>query len=303
MRRLLAFAVISAALTGAHLATGLALLPGAVVVAALAIAVIGIPHGAMDIELAAIRFGRATARGRLILTGGYLGGGAAMALLWFMAPAAALAAFLIIAIVHFGQDWHHGGEPFLGIMAGWALIATPALFHRAAVGEIFSWLAGGSSGWIVADLLACTAIPAALASLIFMAEASKRGRLDAALYLAVCLIAAAALPPLIGFALYFCLLHTPRHMADAWAEAAAIGPARRTAVVVAVSALALAPLGLVAGVGPPSPDGGSHLVAASFVLISSLTVPHFAFEAWRHRRAVHQRQPPMGPMIIAAAGH
>jgi beta-carotene 15,15'-dioxygenase len=96
-------------------------------IAALAIVIVGIPHGTLDIEIATARFGRSSGVGKLTILAGYLSCAAGMALCWMLAPALALTLFLVISIVHFGLDWRGGADPFLAMMVGWALIALPAL--------------------------------------------------------------------------------------------------------------------------------------------------------------------------------
>ncbi len=60
----------------------------------------GIPHGALDHQ---IPYGRTQARSGIGFLVGYLGAMAAVLLLWWIMPLAALIGFLIVAAFHFGQ--------------------------------------------------------------------------------------------------------------------------------------------------------------------------------------------------------
>ena len=247
------------------------------VAAALAIIVAGIPHGTLDIEIAAMRFRHRRGMARAQLTLGYLACAAAMGLCWLAAPAAALGLFLIISIVHFSQDWAPAGEPFLATMVGWSLIAMPALSHPQDVAAIFALLTTDVSGGAMASVLAITAAPAALGTLVYALSAWSRGKPRAAVHALSCLIAALFLPPLIGFAIFFCLLHSPRHMRDAIRETRAISCVRRHVIVVAVTLLALA-LGVVMFAAQTMLRIEDGVIRTAFILLSILTVPHFVLE-------------------------
>jgi len=54
-----------------------------------------------------------------------------------------------------------------------------------------------------------------------------------------CITAALFLPPLVAFAVFFCGLHSPRHMADALRETGDLSKLKKASIVAAVSALSL----------------------------------------------------------------
>ena len=136
--------------------------PTATAIAATLILLCGVPHGTLDVEIAATRFGRQERGDKLKITAAYAVCAAAMAVLWAILPSLALVVFLVLSIIHFGADWRAGVDPFFAMMVGWALIALPALAHPAQVATIFETLTGDGHGSTIAALLACTAIPARL---------------------------------------------------------------------------------------------------------------------------------------------
>lgn len=253
-------------------------------IAAMMILLIGIPHGALDIEIAAQRFGRATRADRQAIIAAYLAAATAMAALWWLMPPIALALFLIVSMVHFSEDWADAGEPFLAAMAGWAVIAVPALAHSDAVAAIFTLLAGSADGAIIAYILACSAAPALLCSLVVIHNAARAGHWGLAIRLGTALGAAVILPPLLSFALYFCLFHTPQHMATAWASNAHLSRGRRLLVLTAVSGLAFGLAALLFHINGVS-AAGEGVIATTFITLSVLTLPHFLMEAVLRRRA------------------
>ena len=246
-------------------------------IAAIAIVLAGIPHGTLDAEIAAIHFGRNSVAGRAKIIAAYIGCASAMILLWTLAPELALISFLIISIVHFSRDWRGGVDPFLAMMVGWALVALPALARPAEVAVIFETLTGNLNGAIIAALLACASVPAALGSLVFAYWAYTNDDTQSAIEVIACMVGALFLPPLIAFAIFFCGLHSPRHMADALRETGALSPSKKFVIVAAVSALSLG-LGAVIYASGSAVSFDAGIVRSAFVLISTLTVPHFILE-------------------------
>jgi beta-carotene 15,15'-dioxygenase len=252
----------------------------ATMIAALFIVIVGIPHGTLDVEIASARFGKTSASGKMAILGGYLTCATAMALCWMFAPIVALSLFLIISIIHFGLDWRGGADPFLAMMVGWALIAMPALSHPQQVSDIFALLTGSLTGSTISALLACAAAPAALGSLVFAFWAFKNNERQNAVDVIACMAAAVFLPPLVAFAVFFCGLHSPRHMAEAMRESVAISSTKKGVVIAAVSLLSLA-IGVLLFLGQGSLQIESGVIRTAFVLISILTVPHFILEHWK----------------------
>jgi beta-carotene 15,15'-dioxygenase len=92
-----------------------------------------------------------------------------------------------------------------------------------------------------------------------------------------CFVAAALLPPLAGFAIFFCGLHSPRHLAEAVRQAESMPHDEKLLRGAAVMALSLGAVALLFGIQRPiSVDAG--IVRTAFVLLSILTVPHFILE-------------------------
>lgn len=256
-----------AGLNGAHMT----------MIAAMAIVIFGIPHGTLDAEIAATYFGRNDIAGKAKIIAAYIGCALAMSLFWAVTPEFALTSFLIISIIHFSRDWRGGVDPFLAMMVGWALVALPALAHPAEVAAIFKMLTGNPNGAIIAALLACASAPALLGSLVFAYWAFANDDKQSAVEVIACVVAALFLPPLIAFAIFFCGLHSPRHMADALRQTGTLSSVNKFVIVAAVSALSLG-LGVLIYASGNALGFDAGIVRSAFVLISTLTVPHFILE-------------------------
>lgn len=245
--------------------------------AAVAIVLAGIPHGTLDVEIAAAHFGQKGITGKIKIIGGYLFCAAFMVLLWILLPELALISFLIISIVHFSRDWRDGVDPFLAMMVGWALVALPALASPDDVAMIFAALTGSNNGAMIAALLGAASVPAALGSLVFAYWAFRHDDKQSAFEVLSCIVAAFFLPPLVAFAIFFCGLHSPRHMADALRETGELSPSKKTAIICAVFALSLG-LGVLMFLYQGDVPADMGIIRTAFILISTLTVPHFILE-------------------------
>jgi Brp/Blh family beta-carotene 15,15'-monooxygenase len=276
-------------------------------VTAAAVALLGLPHGAVDHLYGrtrlAPRFGPAWPA---VFAAGYLGLAALVVALWLVVPAVALIGFLALSARHFGiEDAAFApaaprtgrSPPLSGAVVppapriraaaeAWARGALPVLLpvalHPAETGRLFAWLLPGTAPAGVAALLTAGQ-PAALALALALvlgvcAVAVVRRRPAVAAEVALLAAAFAVLPPLLGFALYFCLWHAPRHslrvIADHHPGRLARGLARfarsAAALTAATTAAAAFAWWLLAPAGGPGPAATQVL----FIGLAALTLPH-----------------------------
>lgn len=253
----------------------LACLAGPSAQAALLVAAVaaGLPHGALDHEVARRVFApRWGARWAWPFLGGYLALLAGTLALWRAAPGAALLGFLFLSALHFGEE-DAGGDGAPGWPArlahGGLPIIAPALARPDEVRSIFALLAGDAAGPVL-DLLRG---PAAAGWLVAAALSfrSGRGRGARAGELAALFLLFAAAPPLAAFAIYFAVIHSPR------AVAALDSRARLGARVLPLTVAGLGLGALIWRWWPGEEAGGA--VRACFLLLAALTVPHM-WLAW-----------------------
>lgn len=286
-------AVLGAFLPPAPLDLRLALVAGLV-------AVLGLPHGAVDHWQ-----GRAVLAGRwgrlwpAVFAGGYTLAALAVVLAWVAWPPGLLVGFLLLAIGHFGAEDVAAGplvseRPGLGRVVEAALrgavpVLLPILFHPAPTGTLFAALLPGVEPAAVARVhLAMAPIAwAYIAGLGGLAAlALLRGRRRGAAELAALTAAFAALPPLLGFAVYFCLWHSPRHtlavIAQSDAPNLAQGLKRFAAAALPLTAVTLF-FALVAWVILVERGGATAAATLQvvFVGLAALTVPHVLLAARR----------------------
>lgn len=265
---------------------------GVTVAACAAIAVFGLPHGSFDLQL--IQRERSAGRSLARLAVLYIGCAGAMFLLWQVSAVTALVLFLGIAVIHFAEDWPDTGSAFLSTGLAAALLSAPAFLNGAALLDIFSAMTAGN-GAAIADGLILVAPMAAAVGMIAIVTLMQAGRSDLAGGAAAALVAMVALPPAVGFALFFCLGHSPRHFAAnldklEWHRASQWLPV--AVPLTGVACAAGAGLFLLQAPGAMS----DNLVAATFILLSMLTVPHMAVPLLVARRPVSSSGARLVPM-------
>ena len=273
--------VIGAMLVPANLLTSRAMLTATC--AALLIG--GLPHGALDLALL-----RRNASHRLALTISlYLGLSAVMFAAWQAAPALALALFLTMAMTHFAEDWSDAEHPFFALGIAIALLSAPTLFHHAAMEKLFVLLTGDANAAVLADTLLLVAPAAAACALLAILLLWLGGHRATAVNAACALVAMVMLPPIIGFAIYFCLIHSTTHFRAGLNRLAPATGVVRLTIVASLGGLGIA-LALFQFL--PIGDPSSRLFSATFMTLSVLTLPHMAVPQMLRRLASERRLPP-----------
>lgn len=242
----------------------------ATVIACGTILLFGLPHGTLDLAIIRREQGLGPRAMRVLLLA-YLGLAAGMAALWQVAPVAALSLFIVIAVLHFAEDWDELGSAFLAQGLAIATLSAPTLLHLEAIEQLFIAVSGSGQAALVADLLLLIAPTSLAVASVAIWVLAKAGRRAQGITTAVALAGMVLLSPVVGFALYFCLHHSPQQLKIAIERAAGVRRSWST-----IAALTLAALGLSAALFASElrPGLSDQFVAASFMTLSLLTVPH-----------------------------
>ncbi|PSQ80351.1 MAG: hypothetical protein BRD40_04575 [Bacteroidetes bacterium QS_1_65_9] len=280
-----------------------------------AVLLTGMPHGAVDHLVAQRLFDLRGPRGAGLFYGAYLAAAALYGLVWLVAPAGALALFLLMAAYHFGQadlaylaPRSRGARTGLYLSRGAFVAGGAPAAHPQAVAPLVEAV-GGFAPLEAAPVLAeapliMLAGLAAQHALVLAVRAGTEGsgrslrwtgREACSLVLLTVLFGAA--PPLVGFAVYFGLWHALGHVfvllrffRAAGAEGERSYPVTGAAFYRRAAAYTVLPLvGLAAFVGLTAPPGRTlppmlDALAALFVLISVLTLPHMLLVERLYRR-------------------
>ena len=257
---------------------GLVLLDMASVIALLFVVLIGLPHGAFDGAIANhLGAGRSLAEAAKFITS-YCAAAGLVIVIWIMFPAVTLTLFLIISMIHFGrgdasaqsrpvfmmQVLLHGGLAIFGII----------YFQQSSVVPLFEALTNGDSNLPILTsniMVPVMGLTAGVYSLMAFRDSSLRARFAEFVLLAVVF---AFLPPLVSFALYFCIIHTGRHMRRIWhvlaSSSSPVGLYKQAAGFTLASWLA----GGMAFIWLETGNLDAALLQVVFIGLAALTVPH-----------------------------
>ena len=264
-------------------------IPPADLAALAAVTLIGLPHGALDGAIAMhLGFGRKPLIFiRFLLL--YVGMAGLVVGAWMLAPTACLVAFLIISMLHFGAGDARHGTGWLRTMEiiahGGLVVVGISQLHRPEVDVIFGYLTGADTTpvWNILDIMTVV-VAIAVAICIVQGLWHRRWRITA-LELVALGVLFAMTPPLVGFAVYFCLVHSARHVAGV------LGSLRRdmsrAALINQATLLTVASWmagGLVLWWFADQADPEPVLMRVIFIGLAALTVPHMILVDGIYRR-------------------
>jgi Brp/Blh family beta-carotene 15,15'-monooxygenase len=277
--------------------TDLGLLSNASLLAIAAILLIGVPHGGLDGAVARRVGWPGGAVPWILFHLIYLLLAASVAALWWLYPLPSLIFFLLISALHFGSsDIRHINAPsarrsWLPLIAhaGLVVVAIP-VFQSDAVEPLFALLVGADNSlWLLRqiDYLLLPWVACLTAYLIYSVYQPRWRTALLNLGLLTCL--AYLLPPLVSFALYFCLWHSRSHMQRIW-QSLALDKRRRSAIETLVySLLAYIAAGLYFALQRETGSAPTAmLVQLTFIGLAALTVPHMLLIDFIHGQREEQ---------------
>ena len=263
----LALALVIASLAGPRLEPRHELL-----VAGALVLLLGMPHGAFDVVFARKLFGVAGLKGWALFSLFYVGLSAAVVGLWVVAPTLFLCAFLIFSALHFGGDPAGGASWLTRGLYGGAVIVLPALWHGPELQRLLGLVAGPSSAAFVVPVLSRLALPWLAATVLTCALAARKSRLAACESAALAALSLAA-PPLAAFTVYFCAMHSPRHILRTLAGLQA-AEARHALALALWPTLAVLVAAALLGWRMSDLPVEARVMQLVFVGLAALTLPH-----------------------------
>ena len=239
----------------------------------LAILIIGIPHGASDILIARRLYSQGWFK-LLSFVIGYFFLAIIVLITWHFYPIFSLSSFLLISALHFGlldtlatQTTDY--KALRAFIYGATPIIIPITFHTSEVNEIFNLLIFDESDFAYQlDLL----FPFWLIGVIVLFAKNNRKTVRELfeIILLGCLLA--LIPPLWGFAFYFCFVHSVRHFLNLSKTLNEIGKFDIFAIIVTIAVtLMLIFTATLLLTGKKLED---DLLRVTFIGLAALTVPH-----------------------------
>lgn len=246
------------------------------------VAVFGLPHGAMDPLVARAAGLWHDARQLAVHLAAYIGLASAVIFMWWLLPVTSLTAFLFMSAWHFGDDWprlpgNRSTHVIERLLAGLGVVGAPILFHPDRAAELFALLtlhSDTSQAIALLVMLWRVMAVAGIAGLAWLALIQGPRRPAAMLEPVMLIVAAAWLPPLVYFAIYFCFLHSPRHLINVARDPRVHLSPAAGGVIVGLTLLTVM-IGLTAFfiLGDSQP-AETRVLQVVFVSLAALTVPH-----------------------------
>jgi Brp/Blh family beta-carotene 15,15'-monooxygenase len=181
------------------------------IVVAVLIVVLGVPHGALDTIFAKELYGIRTLSGWLQFSLLYLLLAALVVGLWLWQPGLFLLGFLAISAAHFSGDPLQGVPWPARLFYGGSVILLPTIGHAQEIGRLFGLLVGDATATPLVPWLRWLAWPW-LVGLALASLWQTRHDFWTALEMAAAGILAIVAPPLVSFVVFFCGMHSARHI-------------------------------------------------------------------------------------------
>ncbi|MBR95850.1 MAG: hypothetical protein CMA81_03410 [Euryarchaeota archaeon] len=243
------------------------------------IVMIGLPHGAYDgavaIHLGIIKRFSSFVKFMII----YVALAALVVAIWMIAPIISLIIFLTISMLHFGAGDIKNGQGVLGfseaLAHGGLAIVGISQFHRSEVDEIFSYLINSDTTyvWLAIDILTVATIFAIITCVLQALNNSKWS--VTVLELLLLGIVYAVAPPLLGFAIYFCCVHSARHFRKIYAsikQSVSTTSIRNQAIL--FTSISWIAAGIAFWMFADFANPGPTIMRITFIGLAALTVPH-----------------------------
>ena len=253
------------------------------IILGIVIALFGLPHGALDPWIAE-RIGlNNTSQQKILFNAGYLALAALVVLFWWWFPALSLIIFLCISAWHFSADWKPSLSMPTRLLAGALLLLMPIGFHTEAVEMIFQQLSGIEGGKLTVTLT----LPAwllGIAMAILTAATAWKRQWHTSLEFLTLIALAYFTPPLLYFTLYFCLLHSPRHLYGVFSAAPTAVHPRLMRMMVVYTLATLLLLGVLWWLWPNLPIN-ALILKFIFIGLAAVSVPHMVLIAVSYVKA------------------
>ncbi|MDE2423872.1 MAG: Brp/Blh family beta-carotene 15,15'-dioxygenase [Betaproteobacteria bacterium] len=182
-----------------------------IVILAIVILFLGVPHGALDPVFAQKILFLKSFKDWLIFVLIYVVLSIIVVCIWWQLPLIFMSIFLLLSTIHFSRDLNEKINKFYRLIYGGSIIILPTVFHQSEIQNIFSSILNINSGIQITGFLKLMSLPWFTANLISIFLIFKRDWHIGLELFALTLLATLS-PPLIAFTVYFCGMHSLRHI-------------------------------------------------------------------------------------------
>ena len=177
-----------------------------------AVLLLGVPHGSFDTVYARKLFQLKTPFAWFCFVSSYLFFTLLVFFIHQFYPRIFMGLFLLGSTIHFSEDYKTDASGLTRFFYGGAIVVMPFLLHSAETIRIFSLLAPIATDQKTQQSLKTVSLfwAAGLALAVLQCLYQKKPALGLTVFClsALCIFC----PPLLAFSIYFCLMHSPRHI-------------------------------------------------------------------------------------------
>ena len=201
----------------------------------------------------------------------YLALSIAVVFIWWQLPLIFMGSFLLLSVMHFSRDLNDQVPKITRVLYGGSIIFLPTIFHFKEMQNLFSLILDADTGLQITSFLYLLAWPWLAGSLISIYFQFIRGWLFGLEILAVALLTTLA-SPLVSFTLYFCGMHSLRHILRTRAYSGLT--LMKLGLVSLAPMLGVIFIALLAWFYLPELPNYERILRLVFVGLAALTVPH-----------------------------
>ncbi len=239
----------------------------------LMIAIFGVPHGALDTLFAQQAFELNTVQRWTKFVAIYLLLSLLVFTFWLLFPTVFFIGFLAFSALHFADDIAHIRPSILSILYGINIILLPSIFQTNHLTTLYGYLIEQADALILLKFMQPFAIVVASLTLIILFM--KKNQIE--LHHKIDMISVSALMlfihPLLAFTIYFCLMHSARHIIRSKFFFMAQSN-QRFMFMLLVPTGAVLIFCLFTFANMPANQLDENLIKLTFVTLAALTFPH-----------------------------
>ena len=239
----------------------------------LVITLFGVPHGALDTLFAKKAFSLMSVKQWASFVSIYLLISACVIALWWLLPTLFLVIFLLFSALHFADDLGLKETKALRFLYGANIILLPSIFYSSHLTTLYSYLIDSAYLISLVSLFNVLAYVCGLMTVVLLVNLSRK--IDRRQWLDTLCVSLLMLlvQPLLAFTIYFCFMHSARHLIRAKYFFADDSSATFLVMLIVPTIVVIIFCGIVFSL-MPTQKIDENLVKITFAGLAALTFPH-----------------------------
>lgn len=235
------------------------------------VVILGVPHGSLDVLFARQTYQLAHMTKWIKFLSLYMASCLLIIALWMLAPGFFFVAFLILSAIHFSDDINLPGHQLLKLSYGFAIISLPSLMNGNELTNLYGMIVDAELAQQIVQIskyVSLFLLPILLL-LFYINKVNFRSQLEITSISILFLLAT----PILAFTIYFCLMHSARHLVRSRFFLEAF---QRQQFIYALILPTIAVIIMGFGIWhfKLAPSFERDLIQIIFVGLAALTVPH-----------------------------